>query len=100
MIRPLHAHEIVPANKQRIRHQDLRARRGVVQVVIANQRVAQRGCQLAANVFQLVRIFRRPVNQRPQVDFAFVIHVLVHEVPKRQRVLLGTGHGIARKLNI
>ena len=88
------------AHEQRIRHQNLRSGRRVVNVVVADDRIAQRRRQLAANVLELLGILRRPVDQRPEIEFALVVDVPVDVIAERDCVLLHAGHGVARQLDV
>ena len=100
MIRPLRADEIVAAHEQRIGQQNLRSRRRIMHVVEPHDGVPQRRGKLTANILQLVRIPGRFIDQRAEIDFPLIVHMLVDPVAKSHGIALGAAHGIARQLDV
>ena len=76
------------ADEQRIRQQDLRSRRGIMNIVEAHEGVAKERREQAANDRAASRGRSPPFRWRPQYDFALLLDMPLGPVAERERVLL------------
>ena len=80
LVGALEADEVVTAHEQRIGIEDLRARRGIVDVVQADQRVAQEGGHEGADIIQFLGICGGMLDESAEVQLSLRLDVLFRPI--------------------